>query len=275
MNLQLIYFWNRFHLPLKIMSESLSIKLEKKLRELEELKKKVEKLYTLNDIGGEISKEVQEEIKKDKELYQYKKLLENNVEISYLDAKLGKRVFRISGFDKKKSITKEEIENAYSKSSSAKQASRRLGVSYATFKRRAKMFGVFKTPGVENKKTRTEKPPVSPYKGKAPINEIIAGKHPYVAPHIIKDKLIRSEIKECKCENCGFNERRFTDGKIPLLLNFEDGDPTNHKIENLVILCYNCTFTCGKGYISRGPRNLDTFDPDLMQGSKQIEKQKF
>lgn len=253
---------------------NLTVKLEKKLKELEELKKKVEKLYTLNDIGGEISKEVQSEIDEDKELAQYKKLLENNVEIDHLDKKLGKKLFRLNG-SKSRSITKEEIENAYSKSSSAKQAARRLGVSYPTFKRKAREFGIFRTPGLDRRSDINLKPPVNPFKGKAPLNEILAGKHPDVKPHVIKDKLIRSDLKKCECENCGYKDRRFTDGKIPLLLNFEDGDRTNHKIENLIILCYNCTFTCGKGYISRGPRNLDNFDPDLMQGSKKIEKQRF
>jgi len=33
-----------------------------------------------------------------------------------------------------------------------------------------------------------------------------------------------------KCNNCGFEERRVIDGKVPLVLDFEDGDITIFKI---------------------------------------------
>jgi hypothetical protein len=59
---------------------------------------------------------------------------------------------------------------------------------------------------------------------------------------------------------------------LPLLLNFEDGNNKNHKLENMRLLCYNCTFTSGKGYISKGPK---IFDPDILQDSKKILKQRF
>ena len=44
-----------------------------------------------------------------------------------------------------------------------------------------------------------------------------------------------------KCNECGFEEKRLTDGKVPLVLDFEDGD---RKIinENLRMLCFNCSF---------------------------------
>ena len=41
-----------------------------------------------------------------------------------------------------------------------------------------------------------------------------------------------------KCNNCGFEEKRLTDGKVPLVLDFEDGDRKNHKHENLRMLCF-------------------------------------
>ena len=40
-------------------------------------------------------------------------------------------------------------------------------------------------------------------------------------------------MKKSECEMCGYKERRVVDGKIPLLLNFEDGDIRNRNIENL------------------------------------------
>ena len=46
--------------------------------------------------------------------------------------------------------------------------------------------------------------------------------------------------EECNC--CEFNERRVLDYKVPLILNFKDGNKKNWKLENLEALCYNCYF---------------------------------
>ena len=83
---------------------------------------------------------------------------------------------------------------------------------------------------------------VDPNKGKYPIQDVLDGKYPNFPVHRLKDKLIRSNIKKAECEQCGFHERRITDGKLPLLLNFEDGNKHNHALVNLKLLCYNCTF---------------------------------
>jgi hypothetical protein len=45
-----------------------------------------------------------------------------------------------------------------------------------------------------------------------------------------------------ECYTCGFQERRITDYKIPLLLNFKDGNKCNYLKSNLEQLCYNCYF---------------------------------
>ena len=45
-----------------------------------------------------------------------------------------------------------------------------------------------------------------------------------------------------KCNNCGFEEKRLTDGKVPLVLDFKDGNRKNHKYDNLQMLCFNVHF---------------------------------
>ena len=246
--------------------------IEQKLNELDELKKKIEKLYALNDIGGEVKAELEKE--------RYLKLKENNIDIPHLDNTIGKQLFKTKqGPGVKRELSKEEILKAQEKSQSALQTARRLHVSYPTYKKYARLHGIFKTPqwGPDRKKESILHSQCNPFKGKFPINEILAGKHPDFPTHRLKDKLIRSGIKEGKCEQCGFAERRLTDGKLPLLLNYDDGDRTNHKIENLIILCYNCTFTCGKGYISRAPDKFhaNSFDPDVLQECPRIQKARF
>lgn len=161
-------------------------------------------------------------------------------------------------------ILESEIIDAQKNCRSAAACARYLKVSYRTFRKWAKIYGLFKT---NPWKKGSKKDFHDPTKGKYPINDILQGKHPNYPIYRLKDLLIRSQIKEAHCEQCGFRERRITDGKIPLILNFEDGNTKNHSLENLKIFCYNCTFTSGRGFISR-PKVRDHFlDADKLQGS--------
>jgi len=231
--------------------------IKHKLEELDILKRKIERLYELNELSEDVKQEFAAE--------NYKHLKSQGIEIPHLDKKFKEQLYpkRTKNYTPP---TESEIKEALEKSSSALKAAKRLGISYPTFKKYARLYGVHKTPGWPIKKGEVRrKGPINPYKGKYPLNEILENKHPGFPAHRLKDKLIRAGLKDAKCEQCGYDERRITDGKIPLLVNFDDGNESNYNIENLKLLCYNCTFTCGKGYISRGPR---TFDPDMLQGSK-------
>ena len=44
------------------------------------------------------------------------------------------------------------------------------------------------------------------------------------------------------CSVCSFHERRVSDYKIPLLLNFKDNNKNNYRKENIELLCYNHYF---------------------------------
>jgi hypothetical protein len=148
-----------------------------------------------------------------------------------------------------------------------------LGVTYATYKKYARLYGVHNLINFPPPKgIRPIGCLTNPNKGRYPIDEILQNKWPDFPIHRLKDKLIRSGKKESCCEQCGFKERRITDGKIPLLLNFEDDNHKNHSFENLRILCYNCTFTSGRGYITKGHK---IFDPDTLQDSKKLLRARF
>lgn len=131
-----------------------------------------------------------------------------------------------------------EIKAAQDESVSAAEAARKLNVSYNTYKKYAKLYGIMERckcvdssglPKVHN-----------PYKGKYPLEEILMGMHPSYSPSRLRKKLIKSKIKIEQCEVCGFSEARITDGKVPLVLAFKDGDRSNHVLENLEMVCYNC-----------------------------------
>jgi hypothetical protein len=73
------------------------------------------------------------------------------------------------------------------------------------------------------------------------ITGILRGDFPHLEPRYVKNRLLNSGHFPPVCSCCGFNERRI-DGKIPLVLDYIDGDRTNHREENIRILCYNCVF---------------------------------
>ena len=144
----------------------------------------------------------------------------------------------MSANGKARPLMESEIKAAQDESVSAADAARKLSVSYNTYKKYAKLYGIMERckcidssglPKVHN-----------PYKGKYPLEEILMGMHPSYSPSRLKKKILKGKLKQEMCEICGFSEARITDGKIPLVLAFKDGDRSNHLLENLEIVCYNC-----------------------------------
>jgi hypothetical protein len=232
------------------------IVLKSVMEKLSDLSKKVDELQSLkNDIPT--SKELIEEIKTTKH-----------------------GVFKILPFKPKRRrgvgsppILESEIREAQEKSKSAAEAAKRLNVVYKTYKKYAMMYGLHDN--FLNKCGKGVYKPKNPNCGKFPLNEILAGKFPDYPLYKLKDKLIRSGLKQPCCEQCGYCERRITDNKIPLLLVFEDNNDKNHKIENIKVFCYNCSFTAGKIWVKIKDRKRWLNDPARVQGSPKDVVQKF
>ena len=159
-------------------------------------------------------------------------------------------------------ILQSEIEEAQSHADNAAGAARWLGVSYPLYRKYAKRYDIHKTNPAAARKPCYH----SPEKGKYPLSEILDNKHPDLGDYQVRDKLIRFKKLEPKC-----NKRRIPDNKICLLLDHKDGDRKNFRLENLQLLCLNCTFECGRGHIRAGQRN---FDPDWIEGSSNIYAEK-
>jgi len=137
-------------------------------------------------------------------------------------------------------ILESQIKAAQEKARSAFEAARILGISYNTYKKYAKLYGIFedlKNPfgyGIERKvKIRNKK---------FHIEDLINGKHLRYPIHKFKNKLFDSGYVPKVCSSCGFSEERLTDGKMPLLIDFLDGNLNNRKLDNIRPLCYNCFF---------------------------------
>jgi hypothetical protein len=137
-------------------------------------------------------------------------------------------------------ILESQIKAAQEKSRSAFEAARTLGISYNTYKKYAKLYGIFedlKNPfgvGIERK--------VGIRNVKYNIEDLINGKHVHYPLHKFKNKLFDSGYLPKVCGSCGFSEERITDGKMPLLIDFLDGNLNNRKLDNIRPLCYNCFF---------------------------------
>lgn len=74
------------------------------------------------------------------------------------------------------------------------------------------------------------------------LDDILTGKHPQYPREKLLKRLVLNGYKEESCSSCGFCTKRPTDFKTPLLLHHINGDTSDHRIDNLEILCYNCYF---------------------------------
>jgi hypothetical protein len=148
-----------------------------------------------------------------------------------------------------KAFTKGEILDAMDKTKSVKAACRYLGCSYQHLKRVMKMY-TDETTGktlFEIHKNQCGKgvPKFLSSKGKEPpILSILDGtlEASTFHPEKLKYRLIEGGHLKEECSNCGFHERRLTDYKIPLILNFKDKNKKNWTRNNIHMLCYNCYF---------------------------------
>jgi hypothetical protein len=112
-------------------------------------------------------------------------------------------------------------------------AAAELGLHFNTFARHAKRLGCY-YPNQGAKGT------VKGWGGTPEISliEILAGNNPQYQTYKLKRRLISAGLKDHRCEDCGISD---WNGKfLPIELDHVDGDRTNHKLENLRMLCPNC-----------------------------------
>ena len=118
-------------------------------------------------------------------------------------------------------------------------ASRWMGVTYNTYKKYAKMYGVFEQhlnqygngikKGFAVKTTNVE--------------DIVLGKRQPPrrwSQSIVKEELIDKGYWKNECGKCGYNEENLETNKVCLGIDFKDGDHDNFKLDNLRFLCPNC-----------------------------------
>lgn len=149
-----------------------------------------------------------------------------------------------------KPVDRKDIERAMKYSSSNKQAARILGVSYPTYKKYAELYKNEKGETLFNiHYNRAGKgiPKMTMRKNYEPgLMDILEGRiNPtFFSPKTLKRRVIEEGYLKEECCRCGFREHRVLDRKVPLLLNFKDGNKRHWELFNLEFLCYNCYFLC-------------------------------
>jgi hypothetical protein len=145
-------------------------------------------------------------------------------------------------------LTETQIRYAMKNSKSNSAAARFLNISLTTYAKYSKRY-VDSESGLnlwdlhKNVGAKGIKKPHNITKGIYSIKDILDGKYPEYPVYQLKRRLINNSERvqfPHQCHNCGYNEKRITDGSIPLILDHMDGDWNNHKRDNLRFLCYNC-----------------------------------
>jgi hypothetical protein len=151
-----------------------------------------------------------------------------------------------------KTYSREDILRAMRFTKSNRAAARYLGCSYQHYKPYAKLFRVDESDShsptlFEIHKNQSGKgiPKFLPNRRKEPNVKLIfetgTGWESFTPEKIKARGVAEGYLKE-QCYHCGFAERRVTDYKTPLLLNFKDGNRNNYLADNLELLCYNDYF---------------------------------
>jgi len=151
-----------------------------------------------------------------------------------------------------KTYSREDILRAMRFTKSNRAAARYLGCSYQHYKPYAKLFRLDESnpnsPTLfDAHKNQSGKgiPKFLPNRRKEPNVKLIfetgTGWESFT-PEKIKSRGIAEGYLREQCYHCGFDERRVTDYKVPLLLNFKDSNRNNYLVDNLELLCYNDYF---------------------------------
>ena len=150
-----------------------------------------------------------------------------------------------------KILSKDDLLRAMKMTRSNRAAARYLHVSYNHYKKYAKMYknkeGISLLEAHKNQAGKGIPKFLSSGGKEPPLMDLIEGRIPveHFDPKKIKQRIIFEALIEEKCNKCGFDERRVSDTKVPLILHHKDGNLKNFHLDNLEFLCYNCGFLYG------------------------------
>lgn len=125
-----------------------------------------------------------------------------------------------------KDVSDQQILEAVANSNNAAQAVTKTGLTFNAFKYRAMKLGVYE-------------PTMKGAGRKIPLEEILDGKHPHFQTFKLRNRLIKENVLQNVCEECGVGPT-WNGKEIQCQLDHKDGDRFNHRRNNLRMLCPNC-----------------------------------
>jgi len=183
-------------------------------------------------------------------------------------------------------LSEEIIRGAMRNTRSNKEAAQWLRVSYKTWKKYAKMyidqqtgrslFNLHLSNGTSIPKARTKKTKNS-FQFVELGYQLIKGQT--ATPKRI-DQLASRLMKDGRlgysCSECGYCSKRPIDMKMPLMINFINGDRSDWTESNLRWVCYNCAFILALDFTNRNKRQIlqgtAPESPDAPQESESFYK---
>lgn len=139
-------------------------------------------------------------------------------------------------------LEKDCVQRLIESSKTMVEAARKSGLHYLTFRRCAQEHGLWKPSHGMGIKIPHLQLPSDPDKRKLArkkiFDEILAGMHPQVKSNRVRGGLIEFGIKQNKCELCGIDS--WCDRPIVCELDHINGICSDHRLENLRIICPNC-----------------------------------
>ena len=139
-------------------------------------------------------------------------------------------------------LSKHNIELAIKSTQSMGQASLYMGVAKNTFKKYAKLHGLW-SPAKSSKGIRKTGNVGSQLKHDIKYKKKKKNPNPYREDTLLS-KGIREGYIACRCGNCSqdFTHIDTADRQPPLILDFLDRNPMNTELSNLRALCFNCVY---------------------------------
>lgn len=127
-------------------------------------------------------------------------------------------------------LTEQQIREAIETSQSMREAASRFPINFKTFRSYAQKLGIY-TPNQSGIGIHKPRPKIS-------LDSILSGEQPQYHTYSLKQRLIKEKGWQPVCSSCGLSS--WLDGAIPLELDHIDGNPYNHREDNLRLLCPNC-----------------------------------
>jgi hypothetical protein len=187
---------------------------------------------------------------------------------------------------KPKPLGKEDIIRAMNMTKSNRAAARYLNCSYIHYKGYAKLYkdenGVLLFDKHKNQCGKGIPKFLNNSKKEPKLLDILEGRIDIsnFKPEKIKNRLVKEGLLKEECAICGFHERRVSDYKIPLIMDFIDRNKKNYQNGNARLLCYNCYYlNVGDPFTSKQLEGLEdhltTFNSEVDWEIDDYQKQRL